>query len=258
MYKIVIDIGNTNIVFGFFLGDELKSSSRVATERKKSEDEYALYFTNLLELNNIEKEKVSSVIISSVVPSLDEKFKEVVVESLSMEPLMVSENYSSIPIKINIDNPEQLGSDRLVNSYQVHKDLRSENIIIVDFGTATTFDIVLQNGSYEGGIIAPGIGLSLKALSDAAEKLPEISFARVEKVVGKNTIDAMNSGVYWGYVYLVKGLIKAIKKEYPNREFKVILTGGLSPLIKKDISEADEVDINLTLRGLNSILKLNM
>lgn len=234
---LVIDIGNTNIVFALFEGEAIVKSWRVVTgggDCKLSQDDAA---------------KVTDVIVSSVVPSEDDKLRRYCREHFSCDPLFVEAKHTGLTI--DLDKPEDVGADRLVNAVAVLQEY-SAPAIVIDFGTATTFDVITAKGHYAGGAIAPGVNLSLEALERAAAKLPDIEIKRPKSVIGKNTVEAMQSGIYWGYVGLIEGLIDKITDEMGTKPL-VIATGGLAPLFAPSIPAIKKVDGELTLKGLRRI-----
>ena len=254
---LLIDCGNTNIVFAIAKNDRILKKWRINTDPKRTADEYYVWLIKLLEIENINLLSISDSIIASVVPDALFSLLSFNKEYLKIEPFIVGENNLKIGIDINIDNPSEAGADRIVNAVAVKKFYNKPSIVI-DFGTATTFDIVSKSGSYEGGIIAPGVNLSLEALYMAASRLPRIKVDNTKNinVVGKNTKDSMYSGIYWGYISLIEGLVKRINEE-KNFNYYVIATGGLSNLFSKNCSIIEKVDNELTLNGLIHIYNIN-
>ena len=254
---LLIDCGNTNIVFAIAQNDRILKKWRINTYPKRTADEYYVWLIKLLEIENINLLSISDCIIASVVPDALFSLLNFNKEYLKIEPFIVGENNLKIGIDINIDNPSEAGADRIVNAVAVKKFYNKPSIVI-DFGTATTFDIVSKSGSYEGGIIAPGVNLSLEALYMAASRLPRIKVDNTKNinVVGKNTKDSMYSGIYWGYISLIEGLVKRINEE-KNFNYYVIATGGLSNLFSKNCSIIEKVDNELTLNGLIHIYNIN-
>ena len=254
---LLIDCGNTNIVFAIAKNDRILKKWRINTDPKRTADEYYVWLIKLLEIENINLLSISGCIIASVVPDALFSLLSFNKEYLKIEPFIVGENNLKIGIDINIDNPSEAGADRIVNAVAVKKFYNKPSIVI-DFGTATTFDIVSKSGSYEGGIIAPGVNLSLEALYMAASRLPRIKVDSNKNIniVGKNTKDSMYSGIYWGYISLIEGLVKRINEE-KNFNYYVIATGGLSNLFSKNCSIIEKVDNELTLNGLIHIYNIN-
>ena len=254
---LLIDCGNTNIVFAIAKNDRILKKWRINTDPKRTADEYYVWLIKLIEIENLNFLSISSCIIASVVPEALFSLLNFNKEYLKIEPFIVGENNIKLGIDINIDNPSEAGADRIVNAVAVKK-FYNKPCIVIDFGTATTFDVVSNNGSYEGGIIAPGVNLSLEALYMAASRLPRIKVDNINNinVVGKNTKDSMYSGIYWGYISLIEGLVKRINEE-KNLNYYVIATGGLSYLFSKNCSIIEKVDIELTLKGLIHIYNIN-
>ncbi|MCC6597368.1 MAG: type III pantothenate kinase [Alphaproteobacteria bacterium] len=249
---LTIDIGNTNTVFALYNEDVPGNSWRLQTVRARTPDEYAAFLGSMLALSNLGFSAISDVIISSVVPETHFSVRRFCENYLRCgKPQFVSRE--NIPIEIDLDRPEDVGADRLVNALavRVHYELPA---IVIDFGTATTFDAIDRDGRYIGGVIATGIDVSMEALHRAASKLPKVSVRRTEKVIGRTTIEAMQSGVYWGYKSLLEGLSAQIRTELGGKAF-VIATGGLAPLFARDSTIIDAVDENLTLKGLYEIYK---
>jgi type III pantothenate kinase len=249
---LTIDIGNTNIVIGLFENNKLIHKCRMISDSKKNTDDYAVDMVEFFLTEKIDCLKISGAIIASVVPTLTGRIEEAIKKITTGKVLLVGENGVNLNIEVKVRNKSEVGADRLVNSiFANHK--FGNSLIIIDFGTATTFDIVGKDGDYLGGIIAPGINLSLKALHDMTAKLPKINIKPQSNVIGKSTIEAMNSGVYFGYIALVDGLIKKIEEELGYKTTRII-TGGLSEIFKnacKDFIDHHEAD--LTLEGLHLI-----
>jgi type III pantothenate kinase len=237
---LTVDVGNTNIVFGVFSGKKILASWRVETKSK------TLYFQHV---DNKARNEIKSAIVSSVVPNIDQHLSRQIEETFGIKPVFVSAK--NIPIKIKMRDRAEIGADRLVNAYAAKK-LYGGAMIIVDFGTATTFCAVNARGEYLGGAIAPGIGLSKDALHYKTAKLPLIDFGVAKDVIGKNTKAAMLSGLYFGYVSLVEGMIKRFKAKV-GKSAKVIATGGYSALIGKKARIFDIIDSELTLKGLRML-----
>ncbi len=248
---LAIDIGNSNITFGLFEGNNLTNQYRIVSDLSKDHESYALDIVELLLNDNIDCLKITDVIIASVSPNLTKIIKLALLKFYQNKILVIGENGFNIDININLKNKEEVGIDRLVNAKAAYKKYGG-NLIVIDFGTATTFDIVGNKGEYLGGVIAPGVNLSIKALHDMTAKLPNIKVRYQKNVIGKSTKEAMNSGIYFGYISLIEGLIKRIKKEHKNK-MKVIVTGGLSILFSDAIKEIDHVESDLILNGLNLV-----
>ncbi len=252
---LAIDAGNTNIVFAVVDGDDIRAEFRASTKDARTPDEYAVWLSQLMDLEGLKLASVTGAIIATVVPAALFNLRTMCRKYLKVEPLVIGEPDVDLGIRVNTDRPESVGADRVVNAVAAHMTYKGA-LIVIDFGTATTFDIVAPDGSYEGGVIAPGVNLSLEALHLAAAKLPHIAIARPQAVIGKDTVPAMQSGVYWGYVGLVEGLVARIKGEY-GAPMKVIATGGLAALFRHSTQLIDAVDKDLTVRGLIEIYRRN-
>lgn len=248
---LAIDIGNTNTVFAVYQNDKLKASWRFQTIAARTSDEYAALLNQVFTLDGISWGKVVDVIVSSVVPDADFNVRKFCKKYMKMEPTFITSKMAGI--KVEIDRPEEVGADRLVNAIAVREHYKTPAIVI-DFGTATTFDVINGKGSYAGGAIAPGINLSVEALHRAAAKLPKISIKAPEKAIGKSTVTAIQSGIYWGYIGLIEGLVERITKEMREKPF-VLATGGLAPLFADNTKIINKVDEELTLKGLLCIYK---
>lgn len=251
---LAIDVGNTNTVLGVYEGDELIHHWRVYSEKHKTADEYGVLFKHLLADKDIQPSSVNRVIISSVVPPLTTIFVEMIKRYYQLNPLIVNTEIKK-NIKIKMDYPRELGADRLVNAVAAYK-MYGGPLIVVDFGTATTFCAISATGDYLGGAIAPGIGISTEALFDYASKLPRIELKKPAQVIGKNTIASMQSGIVFGYAGQVKYLIELFKQELAE-EAKVVATGGLAALVADECPEIDEVNPFLTLQGLKLLAEMN-
>jgi len=249
---LAIDIGNTNIVLGLFSDEKLVHKFRLETNLSKPVDEYAVDIVELFLNNKIDCLKITSATVASVVPNLTETIEKAVKKFYNGEVLVVGQNLK-LDIEVAIKNKSEVGFDRLINAIAGYKKLGG-SLIIVDFGTATTFDVVGENGEYLGGVIAPGVNLSIKALHDMTAQLPKIQVKAQKNVIGKSTFEAMNSGIYFGYISLVEGLVAKIKAEY-GKEMKTIITGGLGSLFSNAITN-DGVFPDLTLEGLGIVSKI--
>ena len=246
---LAIDAGNTNIVFAVYDELQKKYSWRCKTDSGKTADEYAAWLFQLFTKENIEFSDIHGATICSVVPDANFHLMGLCNDVFKIEPFMVS--YDTVKIKTALENPNEIGSDRLVNTLAVIKEYATPAIVI-DFGTATTFDVIDASGTYLGGVIAPGVNLSMEALHMAAAKLPNIHVKKPEKVIGNNTVSAMQSGTFWGYASMVEGMVKRICSEINARPY-VLATGGLAPLFADTLEMIDHVDQDLTLRGLVQI-----
>ncbi len=253
---LAIDIGNTNIYLGLWHDDEWQITWRARTVLDKMPDEYAVLLRSFLETANLSWDAVSHVIISSVVPPLTAAFSEMIVTYLKVEPLIVTHE-TQTGITIDIDQPQQAGGDRIVNAAAAAA-LYGGPAIVIDFGTATTFDILSEDNAYIGGAITAGIGLAADALVSRAAQLHEVDLKPPPSSVGRNTIHAMQSGLFWGYVAMIEGLTARIKKDmHTEKPIQVIATGGLSVLFNEHTDVIDRVEPNLTLNGLQIIHALN-
>lgn len=245
---LAIDAGNTNIVFAICADGKVRAQWRAATKPARTADEYAVWLAELLGLEKLSFKDLDQAVIATVVPAALFDLRSMCRNYLHCEPLVVGEANVALGLEVRIDRPDAVGADRLVNAVAAHERYKGA-LIVVDFGTATTFDVVSEKGDYEGGIIAPGVNLSAEALHQAAAMLPRVAIERTAKVIGKDTIPAMQSGIYWGYVGLIEGLVARIKAEYA-KPMTVIATGGLANLFHKQIAVIDHVDLDLTIRGL--------
>ncbi len=247
---LAIDAGNTNVVFALYEGLKLKARWRIATDARRTGDEYAVWLTQLLAIHGVERKQVSQIIVSTVVPRALHNIEVLARNYFGVEPLIAGEAPVDYAIEIDVDDPRSLGADRAVNAIAAHARYPGD-LIVVDFGTATTLDAIDFNGAYKGGIIAPGINLSLDALVGNTAKLPRIAIEvpKSDSVIGRNTEDQMLIGVFWGYVAMMEGLIARMRAEI-GRPAKVIATGGLAVLFNEATDIFDAVDPDLTLDGL--------
>ncbi|MDR3326266.1 MAG: type III pantothenate kinase [Rhodospirillaceae bacterium] len=252
---LAVDSGNTNIVFALFDNELIKGVWRFSTDINRTADELGIWLDQLLSMKNISRQQVKACIIASVVPTVLFSLKQLCFYYFGCEALVVGDKDVDLGIKVLVDYPHEVGADRLVNSVAAYSDYTGP-LIVIDFGTATTFDVVDIEGNYCGGVIAPGINLSLQTLHTTAAKLPCVAICRPETVIGKTTESAMQSGIYWGYVGLIENIIKRIKYEFGS-SMSVVATGGLASLFTKASSTIDHIDLNLTLRGLSKIYRLN-
>jgi type III pantothenate kinase len=245
---LAINCNNTNTVFSVWERGEMLGVWRAATDAQRTADEYVVWLDHLMALSGLSRDRITGAIVASVVPEAHFNLVRLCKHYYKSEPLMVGEPGVALGIKVLIDRPEEVGADRVVNAVAAHDRYRSPTIV-VDFGTATTFDIVDRDGNYCGGVIAPGINLSLRALHMAAAKLPSVRIERTDKVIGRSTIPAMQSGIFWGYVGLIEGLVARIKGEW-GEPMGVVATGGLAPLFVGATGVIEQVDSTLTLWGL--------
>jgi type III pantothenate kinase len=252
---LAIDAGNTNIVFAVYDGETQRAQWRAVTNTERTCDEYAVWLSQLLGLERLTFADLDAAIIATVVPAVFFDLRALCRNYLKTEPLIVGDPSVDLGMKANVDPAQTVGADRLCNTVAAHQRYKGA-VIVVDFGTATNFDIVSENGDFDGSVIAPGANLSIEALHQAAALLPRVAVRRAQSVIGRNTVDAMQSGVYWGYVGLISGLIDRIKQEY-GKPMTVVATGGLSHLFRPDIAAIDHIDPDLTLRGLMLIYARN-
>ena len=252
---LAIDSGNTNIVFAVFDGEEKRSEWRSSSDSKRTADEYGVWLSQLMGLDGIDRDAISDCIVATVVPETLYSLKTLCRTYFGCEPLIVGEAGVDLGLSVLVGPADEVGSDRLVNAGAAHRRYGGP-LIVIDFGTATTFDVVDDDGNYFGGVIAPGINLSLDALHMAAAKLPRVAVQKPESVIGKRTVPAMLSGIYWGYVSLIEGLLERIKTEY-GKPMKVVATGGLAPLFAEATDAIEHLDTDLTLRGLAQIYLRN-
>jgi type III pantothenate kinase len=245
---LAIDAGNTNIVFALYEGETMRAQWRAVTQVSRTADEYAVWLSQLLALEGLSFADLDGAIIATVVPAALFDLRDLCRKYLKTEPMRVGDPALDLGPKPRVDRPETVGADRLCNTVAAHERYKSA-AIVVDFGTATNFDIVSEDGAFDGSVIAPGANLSIEALHQAAALLPRVAIQRAQKVIGRDTVTSMQSGVYWGYVGLITGLINGIKKEY-GKPMTVVATGGLSHLFRPDIPAIDHIDPDLTMRGL--------
>lgn len=252
---ICLDVGNTNIKYALFDGDRLVLSFRVATEHKKTSDEYGGQLISILNNNGINAGDIKGGIISSVVPPLDYTLERMCSTYLKIKPLILAPGLKT-GINLRVDNAKEVGADRVVNNVSAVRKYGAP-LIIIDFGTATTFNVIDEQGRFIGGVIAPGIKGSLDSLVNGTAKLPRVEIERPDKVIGTNTVTNMQSGIVYGFAGLVEYLVKKIKKEMKCASVKTIATGGFSEIIACEISCIDHVDKLLTLEGLKYLYDLN-
>lgn len=251
---LAIEQGNTNTLFAVHDGESWIAQWRTATEASRTADEYAVWLTQLLAMRSIALTSLTGCIISSVVPQSIFNLRNLARRYLSVEPLVIGDNVE-LGIPVRIAKPSEAGADRLVNAIGAHLAYPGD-LIVIDSGTATTFDIVAWDGAFEGGAIAPGINLSLQALHEAAAMLPRIAIQRPERVIGKDTVSNMQSGVFWGYIGLIEGMVARIKAEW-GRPMTVVGTGGVASLFEGATDSIDRFDPDLTIRGLLEIWRRN-
>ena len=252
---LVIDVGNTHTVLGVYEGEKLLHHWRVWTDREKTSDEYGILIRNLYDGSHFSSREINAIAIASVVPPLTPTIIDLCEQYFGITPLVVGPGMKT-GISIKMDNPKEVGADRIVNAVAAFTRHRKA-CIVVDFGTATTFDYISENGDYMGGVIAPGANISAEALFRQASKLPRVEIAKPATVIGKNTVSAMQSGIFFGYIALVEGIIDRMKKEI-RHETLVIATGGLARTIASESPRIDVIDENLTLDGLRIIYERNI
>jgi len=251
---LAVEQGNTNTLFAVHDGSSWIAQWRTGTDSTRTADEYAVWLSQLLALQGLALHTLTACIISTVVPQALFNLRNLSRRYLKVEPLIVGEN-AELGLEVRIDKPSEAGADRLVNAIGAFSAYGGP-LIVVDSGTATTFDVIAEDGAFEGGVIAPGINLSMQALHDAAAKLPRIAIQRPAHLIGKGTVEAMQSGVFWGYVSLIEGLIARIKAEY-GRPMRVIATGGVASLFEGATDRIDVFDSEITLKGLLEIVSRN-
>ena len=252
---LAIDVGNTNTVFAVFDHSKKLYQWRCATMEERTADEYFVWLKSLMELEPIETTAIVDVIFSSVVPKVGFNLRILADRYFKTRPLEIGKPGCELPIAVNVDTGTNVGADRLVNTAGAF-DKYGGNLILIDFGTATTFDVVGKEGEYMGGAIAPGISTSVKALHENAAALPYVDVSQPRKVIGTNTKDCIQSGVFWGYIGLIEGLILKIKNEM-NTEMETVATGGLSPLFGRETKVFDYIDLDVTMHGMKVIYDHN-
>jgi len=251
---LVLDVGNTNIVLGVYSRKELVYSWRISTNKHKTADEYGIQIRVLFQYAEIDYKQIKAVVLSSVVPPIMPALESMAEKYFGIKPLVVGPGVkTSMPIKY--DNPKEVGADRIVNAIAAIE-IYGGPLVIVDFGTATTFCAISKSGEYLGGAIAPGVGISTEALVAKAAKLPRIELVKPKTVIGKTTITSMQSGIIYGFVGQVDGIVNRIKGEM-GTDAKVVATGGLAEMISRESSTIDIVNPNLTLEGLRIIYERN-
>jgi type III pantothenate kinase len=251
---LAVDIGNTETTIGIFDDEELKATWHTATVVHRTADELAILLFNLLGRYGLQTSDVKEVSLCSVVPQITSVYVEMFNKHFNASPLVVAAGIKT-GVRICMDNPKEVGADRIADAVAAHH-LYGGPVIVVDLGTATTFDTVSREGDYLGGAIAPGILTAAEAMFQRAAMLPHVELARPSRTIGTNTIDAMKSGIVFGYIALVEGMVARIQKEMGTRA-KVIATGGYSGLIARETKVVDEVNLNLTLIGLRLIYRMN-
>jgi len=248
---LAIDVGNTNLVFALVDGAEIKARWRIATDPRRTADQYSVWLHQLLELEGFSRDDIEDVIIGTVVPRALHNLTVLSEKYFRKTPIVAGQGAAEWPLQLDVDEPHNVGADRALNAIAAHAK-HPGDLIVVDFGTATTFDVVSASGAYTGGIIAPGINLSLDALVSAAAKLPRIAIEAPasNSVIGRTTESQMIIGIYWGYVAMLEGLVDRIKAELGNPA-KVVATGGLADLFDKHTAVFDAIEPDLTIQGLS-------
>ncbi len=251
---LAIEQGNTNTLFAIHDGERWIAQWRAATDASRTADEYAVWLAQLLTMANLSLAAVDGCIVSSVVPQSIFNLRNLARRYLHVEPMVIGENVE-LGIEVRILKPSEAGADRLVNAIGAHVAYKGA-LLVVDSGTATTFDVVAADGAFEGGAIAPGINLSMQALHTAAARLPRVAIQRPAHAIGKDTVEAMQSGIFWGYISLIEGLVARFKAEY-GAPMTVIGTGGVASLFENATIAIDRWDHDLTIKGLLEIYRRN-
>lgn len=253
---LAIDTGNTNTVFAVFDDSgAIRGEWRSSTNINRTADEIGVWLRQLMSIAGIEPKAIEAVIISSVVPATLFSLRLLSRRYFGCQAQVVGSPDVDIGIEVRVERPEEVGADRLVNALGAHGEYGGP-LIIIDFGTATTFDVIDRDGVYLGGVIAPGVNLSLEALHTASAQLPRVAIGRPERVIGRNTVQAMRSGIFWGYISMIEGMVARIRQEY-GAHLDVIATGGLAPLFTECTATIPRFDQDLTLKGLLAVHRLN-
>ncbi|MFM8820872.1 MAG: type III pantothenate kinase [Phenylobacterium sp.] len=254
MMLLAIEQGNTNTLFAVHDGKDWIAQWRTATQSTRTGDEYAVWLFQLLAMADLRFDMLDACIISSVVPQSIFNLRNLARRYLKVEPLVIGENVD-LGIPVRLEKPSEAGADRLVNAIGAHA-VYPGDLIVIDSGTATTFDVIAADGGFEGGVIAPGINLSMEALHAAAAKLPRVAIRRPERTIGRDTVGAMQAGVFWGYIALIEGLITRIRAEW-GKPMTVVATGGVASLFHGATAAIDHFDSDLTIRGMLEIHRRN-
>ena len=251
---LVVDAGNTNVVMAVHDGTGWRGNWRIATEPQRTSDEYAVWLLTLLGHSGLKRGDIDAAVIGTVVPAALYHLRRLCREWFEVEPMIASSELDW-GFEIRSDTPSEVGADRLLNTLAAHQ-IYGGPLVVVDFGTATNFDVVDQDGNFVGGIISPGVNLSIEALHRAAARLPRIAIGRPQVVIGRSTVPAMRSGIFWGYVGMVEGLVTRIRGEF-GVPIKVIATGGLAPLFAEGTTIFESIDPDLTLEGMRLLALRN-
>ncbi|MBR6403826.1 MAG: type III pantothenate kinase [Eubacterium sp.] len=246
-----VDVGNTNITVGLFDGKNLLKQFRMITKTSRTSDEYGVFFREWLSINGIKDGKITDVIISSVVPNIMHSLTSGIIKYFDVQPLIVAPGIKT-GIRLAIPNPKELGADRLVDAVAAYE-IYGGPVIVVDFGTATTHDLVLADGTFSAGVTSPGIWLAANALWTGTAKLPEVEIRKVDTILGKDTVSSMQAGIYYGYIGQTEYVVRQMKEEAGLGDIKVVATGGLGKLISEATDAIDVYDPELTLHGLRII-----
>jgi len=253
---LAIDCGNTNTVFAVFDGDRMVGKWRISTAAGRTADEYAVWLTQLMQLSGLGVDDIDAAIVATVVPAKRFELAQLITRYFKVPARFVRDPSLKLGLEILIDRPEQVGADRLVAAVAAHARYKGD-LIVIDFGTGTTFDVVDAAGNFRGGIIAPGINLSVEALYMAGAQLPRVAVERPARVIGGATVPAMQSGIFWGYVSMIEGMIPRIKAEY-GKPMRVIATGGLAALFADVVPEIEATEADLVLLGLLDVHRRNL
>jgi type III pantothenate kinase len=253
---LAIDSGNTNVVFAVYDGAERKGVWRCGNHPTRTADEYTVWLTQLFELEGLSPQAIDTAILASVVPEAKFNLVALCEKIFGRQPLLIDDPKTVLGLEILVDRPDHVGDDRIANAVGAYSRFGGP-LIIIDFGTATTFDVIDKSGNYVGGVIAPGINLSVDALFRAAARLPRISVGRPQSVIGKSTVPAMQSGIFWGYVGLIEGLVGRISNEY-GEALKVVATGGLAQIFADATDVIQSIDPDMTTSGLAEIYRRNI
>ena len=252
---LAIDAGNTNVVFAVHDGADWRGRWRIATDPNRTSDEYAVWLLALMQFAGLRPSDVHRCVLGTVVPVALYNLRRLCRDWFGNEPL-IARSVLDWGFEIKVDQPQEVGADRLLNALAAHHHYHGP-LIVIDLGTATTFDVVDEAGSYLGGVIAPGISLSVEALHRAAARLPRIGIGRPQSAIGRNTVSAMQSGIFWGYVGMIEGIVTRIRNEADFPRMKVIATGGLAPLLAEGTTLIERIDPDVTLEGLRLLAERN-